>query len=71
VAEHSRAKRVDAGRLFVEVDSSVWAQELSLMRTRILHEMDARFGKGVIENVHFMLGGTTAHGASSSRSRED
>jgi predicted nucleic acid-binding Zn ribbon protein len=71
VAEHSRATRVDAGLLFVEVDSSVWAQELSLMRTRILREMDARIGKGVVDNVHFVLGGTTAHGASSPRSRED
>jgi predicted nucleic acid-binding Zn ribbon protein len=71
VAEHSRAMRVDAGRLFIEVDSSVWAQELSLMRHSILREMDARIGKGVIETVHFVLGGTTAHGASSPRSRED
>ena len=71
VAAHSRATRVDKGRLFVEVDSSVWAQELSLMRRRILREMNERIGKGVIETVHFVLGGTTAHGAPSPRSRED
>jgi predicted nucleic acid-binding Zn ribbon protein len=71
VAAHSRATRVDAGRLFVEVDSSVWAQELSLMRRRILREMNERIGKGVIETVHFVLGGTTVHGAPSPRSRED
>ncbi len=29
VAEHARALRVDGGRLFVEVDSSVWSQELN------------------------------------------
>ena len=36
VAEHSRAMRVDQGRLFVEVDSSVWAQELTLIFSSIL-----------------------------------
>ncbi len=71
VAAHSRAMRVDGGRLLVEVDSSVWAQELSLMRRRILRDINERIGKGVIETVHFVLGGTTAHGASSPRSRED
>mgnify|MGYP003681903041 CR=1 FL=1 len=34
VAEHAQAVRVDRGRLLVEVDSSVWAQELSLMRRK-------------------------------------
>lgn len=71
VAAHSRALRVDGGRLLVEVDSSVWAQELSLMRRRILRDINERIGKGVIETVHFVLGGTTAHGASSPRSTED
>jgi predicted nucleic acid-binding Zn ribbon protein len=71
VAAHSRATRVDRGRLFVEVDSSVWAQELSLMRQRIVAQLNERVGKGVIETLHFVLGGTTADGASCSRSRED
>lgn len=71
VAAHSRAMRVDGGRLLVEVDSSVWAQELSLMKRRILGEMNKRIGKGVIETMHFVLGGTTADGGSSPRSRED
>jgi predicted nucleic acid-binding Zn ribbon protein len=71
VAAHSRAMRVDGARLFVEVDSPVWAQELSLMRRQILREMSERVGKGVIETVHFVLGGTTTHGASGPRSRED
>ncbi len=71
VAEHSRARRVDGGRLFVEVDSSVWAQELTLMKRKILKEMNARIGRNVIENVHFVLGGASAYGASGSGSRED
>ena len=71
VAEHSRAVRVDGRRLFVEVDSSVWAQELTLMKRTILRELNARIGDEVIENVHFVLGGATAHGASGSDGRED
>jgi predicted nucleic acid-binding Zn ribbon protein len=64
VARHSRAIRVDGGRLFVEVDSSVWAQELSLMKRRILREIGRRAGDGVVDNVHFVLGGAGTHGAS-------
>ena len=64
VAGHSRALRVDGGMLFVQVDSSVWAQELSLMKRRILRELNARIGKDVIENVHFVVGGANPYGAS-------
>jgi len=71
VARHSRAIRVDRGRLFVEVDSSVWAQELSLMKRRILREISKRAGDGVIDNVHFVLGGAVTHGASGTDSGKD
>lgn len=71
VAAHSRATRIDGGRLFVEVDSSVWAQELSLMKRRILREMNKRIGSDVVDTVHFVLGGTTTNGSSCPRSRED
>ena len=71
VAGHSRAVRVDGSRLFVEVDSSVWAQELTLMKRTILRELNARIGKDVIENVHFVLGGATTHGGSDHDGREE
>jgi len=64
IAEHSRAIRVDGGRLFVEVDSSVWSQELSFMKRRILSEINRRIGKQTIETVHFVIGGASAYGAS-------
>jgi len=64
VAGHSRALKVDGGRLFVEVDSSVWAQELSMMRRRILRQVNTRAGDRVIDNVHFVLGGSGRDGAS-------
>ena len=71
VAEHSRALRVDGGRLFVEVDSSVWAQELTLMKRRILTQINQRTGDRVINNVHFVLGGAGRHGASGTDSGKD
>lgn len=71
VAGHSKAVRVDGGRLFVEVDSPVWAQELTLMKRTIVRELNARIGERVIENVHFVLGGSTTHGASGSDGRQD
>lgn len=71
VAQHSKALRVDRGRLFVEVDSSVWAQELTLMKRRILREINARIGDRVINNIHFVLGGASRHGASDTDSGKD
>ena len=71
VAQHSRAIRVDGGRLFVEVDSSVWAQELSLMKRRILRQVNVRAGDRVIDNVHFVLGGARPNGASGGNSGKD
>ena len=71
VAEHTRAVRVDGGRLFIEVDSSVWAQELSLMRRKIRREVNERVGNEAIEYVHFVLRGSDRDDASSGRDREE
>ncbi|MBD3349537.1 MAG: DUF721 domain-containing protein [Candidatus Eisenbacteria bacterium] len=71
VAVHSRAIRVEGRKLFVEVDSSVWAQELTLMKRRILRQVNARAGDRVIDNVHFVLGGASRDGASGDNDRED
>ena len=71
VAEHSRAVRVDGGNLFVEVGSSVWAQELTLMRRKILEEINARIGANVIQSIHFVLGGAGFNDAPRSRDSED
>jgi predicted nucleic acid-binding Zn ribbon protein len=60
VAEHSRAIKVDGGRLLVQVDSSVWSQELTLMKQTILRQVNDRLGRPSIEGIHFVLGGTAA-----------
>jgi predicted nucleic acid-binding Zn ribbon protein len=71
VAEHARALRVDNGRLFVEVDSSVWSQELTLMKRSILRQINDRIGRKTIDNIHFVLGGARPHGASGRNSKEE
>jgi predicted nucleic acid-binding Zn ribbon protein len=71
IAEHARATRVTGGRLFVEVDSSVWAQELSLMRRTIVREINGRVGREAIQHVHFFLGGASVDGASCHSDEED
>ena len=71
VAEHARALRVDSGMLFVEVDSPVWSQELTLMKRNILREINARIGREAIDNVHFVLGGARPYGASGRNRKEE
>jgi predicted nucleic acid-binding Zn ribbon protein len=71
IASHSRALRVEQGRLLVEVGSSVWAQELSLMRTTIIGKVNARLGRSAVESVHFVVGGKTPHGPSGRNGHED
>ena len=71
VAEHARALRVDSGRLFVEVDSPVWSQELTLMKREILRQINDRIGREAIDNIHFVLGGARGHGASGRNSKEE
>jgi len=70
VAAHARALRVDGDILFVGVDSSVWAQELSLMKRRILRELNGRLGEDAIRDVRFVLGGARPYGASGSGGTE-
>ena len=71
VAEHARALRVDSGRLFVEVDSPVWSQELTLMKREILRQINDRIGRKAIDNIHFVLGGARPYGASGRNSKEE
>ena len=72
VAEHARAMKVDNGRLFVEVDSSVWSQELTMMKRNILRQINDRIGRKAIDNIHFVLGGARPYGASgSNREKEE
>lgn len=71
VAENSRALRIERGRLVVEVRSSVWAQELSLMRRTIQQKINDRLGERAVSNLHFVVRGKEPHDPSASDGPED
>ncbi len=71
VAEHTRAVKVDGGRLLVEVDSPVWSQELTLMKRTITREINRRIGREAIEQVHFVLGGSKPHDPTSNPGKNE
>jgi predicted nucleic acid-binding Zn ribbon protein len=53
IAAHSEAVALSNGTLFIAVDSSVWAQELSLLRAKIAAAIDARLGPGHVRDLRF------------------
>jgi predicted nucleic acid-binding Zn ribbon protein len=53
IAAHSEAVALSSGTLFIAVDSSVWAQELSLLRGNIAAAIDARLGPGHVRELRF------------------
>jgi predicted nucleic acid-binding Zn ribbon protein len=56
IAEVTRARGVSRGTLFVEVRSSAWLSELSLMRRDIMSRLNAGRSRGRIEKIVFVLG---------------
>jgi len=51
VAAHARATAIQDGVLFVEVDSSVWLQELGLLRESIVERLNARLGDVQVRRI--------------------
>lgn len=45
IAEHSQAVGIENGILTVRVESSVWAQELNLLRPKIVQRLRERLGE--------------------------
>lgn len=59
LAEVTRAKGVDDAALFVEVRSSAWLTELSMMKDDFLERVNERLGEAAIERIVFVLAETT------------
>ena len=51
VAEHSQATGIREGTLFVDVQSSVWMQELQLLRGEIVGRLNAHLGRPVVRQI--------------------
>ena len=49
----SNAVMCKDGVLFVEVENSVWAQELSLIKINIIKKINKTLGKGTVKDIRF------------------
>jgi len=58
LAEVTRAKGLDEAALFVEVRSSAWLNELSMMKDAFLERVNERLEDAPIERIVFVLGET-------------
>ena len=59
LAEVTKVKGLDDAALFVEVRSSAWLTELSMMKDVFLERVNERLGEAPIERIVFVLAETT------------
>jgi predicted nucleic acid-binding Zn ribbon protein len=59
LAEVTRVKGLDEAALFVEVRSSAWLMELSMMKEAFLERVNERLQDAPIERIVFVLAETT------------
>ncbi len=58
LAKVTRVKGLDEDALFVEVRSSAWLMELSMMKDDFLERVNARLGDDALERIVFVLAET-------------
>lgn len=56
VSRHTLAETVERGILFVRVDSSSWAQQLSFLKQNLLARLNQDIGEPVILDIRFRTG---------------
>ena len=54
--KHTRPVTLRNCVLTVRVDSSVWLQEMSMQKRKILKQLKSIFGKDRISEIHFKIG---------------
>lgn len=59
LARVTRPKGLDEDALFVEVRSSAWLMELSLMKEEFLERVNERLGSNPLERIVFVLAETS------------
>ena len=60
IAAHARPDHMRANKLFVQVDSSVWLQELTLLKPSLLEKTNAALGGERVRDLVFRLAYQTA-----------
>ncbi len=56
ISEESIPISVSRGILKVRVSSSVWMNELQMMKPGLMERIEKRFGRGKIKDIRFCLG---------------
>lgn len=51
IASHTHAVSCEGGKLFVEVDSAAWRQELFYMKTDILKRLNLDAGQKIVQDI--------------------
>ncbi len=51
VARHAEVERVDHGRMYIRVESSVWRNEIMLRREEIRSKVNQRFGSEIVREI--------------------
>jgi len=70
IARHSRPKRLQNKTLWVDVDSSVWMQQLYFMEEKIKAKLNQIIGPSIINKIRFKLGELEFPSESSSKKEE-
>jgi predicted nucleic acid-binding Zn ribbon protein len=55
LARYARAVGLRDGVLFVEVESSIWMQEIGYQKVRVLKRLDEECGKGTVRDLKLTL----------------
>ena len=55
VAKHSKPFSVKKGTLFVKVENSVWSNELSLLKKKIINKLNKMIGNESIKDIVFKI----------------
>lgn len=55
ISSHTQPLRVKGKVLFVGVDSSIWANELSLLKMQIISDINKTIGQNIISDIYFKI----------------
>ncbi len=67
IASHARPVTVRGGKLFLNVDSPAWMQQLSMLKPEIIEKVNRGLGKAAIKGISLNLGEIPALGAPEER----
>ena len=56
ISVQTRPDRLKRNTLFIKVSSSVWMQQLHILKQEIIEKLNQLLGKELIRNIHFSIG---------------